>query len=90
MTITEFQELIAEKYLHRDKERGTSKTFMWLIEEVGELATVLAEEKTTQQQKEDEFADIFAWLCTLANINDVDIEKACIKKYCENCPKGFK
>jgi NTP pyrophosphatase (non-canonical NTP hydrolase) len=90
MTIKEFQKLIAEKYIRRDKERGTPKTFMWFVEEVGELATVLAEEKSTQKEKEDEFADIFAWLCTLANINDIDIEKACIDKYHKKQPKGFK
>lgn len=90
MEIKDFQNLIAEKYLHRDKERGCAKTFMWFTEEVGELATVLASEDSTHQEKEAEFADIFAWLCTLANVNDVDIEKACIEKYCKNSPKGFK
>jgi len=90
MEIKEFQKLIAERYQQRDLSRGTPKTFMWFVEEVGELATALADEKTTQKEKEEEFADILAWLCTLANINDIDIEKACIEKYQKNCPKGFK
>ena len=90
MTIKDFQQLIAERYRKRDKARGTPKTFMWFIEEVGELATALADEKASKKQKEEEFADIFAWLCTLANINDVDIEKACINKYHKKQPKGFK
>jgi NTP pyrophosphatase (non-canonical NTP hydrolase) len=90
MTIKDFQKLIADRYEQRDRQRGTSKTFMWFVEEVGELATALADEKTSQKQKEEEFADILAWLCTLANINDVDIERACIDKYHKKQPKGFK
>jgi NTP pyrophosphatase (non-canonical NTP hydrolase) len=89
MTIKDFQKLIAARYERRDRQRGTPKTFMWFIEEVGELATALADEKTNQKQKEEEFADIFAWLCTLANINDIDIEKAC-EKYTKGKVKGFK
>ena len=87
MEISEFQQLIAKEYVKRDRERGTSATFMWFIEEVGELATALANDE--QKNKEEEFADVFAWLCTLANINDVDIEKA-ISKYTDNKRKGFK
>ena len=86
MTIKQFQKLISDKYEKRDRQRGTSKTFLWFIEEVGELATALA--KNDQPNKEEEFADVFAWLCTLANINDVDLESA-IHKY-QNTDKGFK
>ena len=60
---------------------------MWFIEEVGELATALASDD--QKNKQEEFADVFAWLCTLANINNVDIEKAC-EKYLGDNVKGFK
>ncbi|MBN1844985.1 MAG: hypothetical protein JW810_04840 [Sedimentisphaerales bacterium] len=78
MTIKEFQQLISKQYEHRDRQRGTPGTFLWFIEEVGELATALA--GSDQANKEEEFADVFAWLCTLANINDVDLETA-IQKY---------
>ncbi|OHB57663.1 MAG: hypothetical protein A2173_04585 [Planctomycetes bacterium RBG_13_44_8b] len=87
MKICEFQQLIAKKYKKRDMERGIPATFMWFIEEVGELATALA--STDQANKEEEFADVFAWLCTLANISDVDLEKACTK-YTDGRVKGFK
>jgi NTP pyrophosphatase (non-canonical NTP hydrolase) len=60
---------------------------MWFIEEVGELATALASDD--QKNKEEEFADVFAWLCTLANISDVDLEKAS-GKYTGNNVNGFK
>jgi NTP pyrophosphatase (non-canonical NTP hydrolase) len=87
MEIRDFQQLIADKYGKRDRERGTSATFMWFIEEVGELATSLA--SGDQHNKEEEFADVLAWLCTLANINEVDLEKAC-EKYISGDLKGFK
>ena len=60
---------------------------MWFIEEVGELATALAADD--QKNKEQEFADVFAWLCTLANISDVNLEKAC-DKYTADTSEGFK
>jgi NTP pyrophosphatase (non-canonical NTP hydrolase) len=87
MHISEFQRLIAQKYKKRDRERGIPATFMWFIEEVGELATALA--NGDQANKKEEFADVFAWLCTLANISDVDLEKACTK-YTDGSVKGFK
>ena len=87
MHISEFQRIIAEKYKKRDQQRGIPATFMWFIEEVGELATALA--GNDQENKADEFADVFAWLCTLANITDVDLEKAC-DKYTGDNVEGFK
>jgi NTP pyrophosphatase (non-canonical NTP hydrolase) len=87
MELRAFQEFINQKYGKRDRERGTSGTFMWFIEEVGELATALAGDD--QANKEEEFADVFAWMCTLANINNVDLEKA-IEKYTIKGVEGFK
>ena len=78
MTIKEFQRLISERYEKRDRQRGTPATFLWFIEEVGELATALAGDD--KANKQEEFADVFAWLTTLANINDVDLE-TCLQKY---------
>jgi len=89
MTIREFQEHIKQKYGARDAERGTPATYMWFIEEVGELASALGD--FDQKNKEEEFADVFAWLCTLANINGVDLEKALHEKYLtDGGPKGYK
>jgi NTP pyrophosphatase (non-canonical NTP hydrolase) len=87
MQISEFQRLIARKYKKRDKERGVPRTFLWFMEEVGELATALASKD--KANTEEEFADVFAWLCTLANITDVNLEKAC-GKYTSGNVKGFK
>jgi len=87
MNIRQFQQLINDKYGQRDRQRGTSATFMWFIEEVGELATALAADN--KENKEEEFADVFAWLCTLANINDIELEKA-VLKYTDNQSEDFK
>ena len=87
MHIAEFQQLISRKYKKRDQERGVPATFMWFIEEVGELATALASDN--EENKAEEFADVLAWLCTLANISNVDLEKAC-EKYTRNTIEGFK
>ncbi len=87
MHISEFQRLISARYEKRDRQRGVPATFMWFVEEVGELASALAGDD--KLNKEEEFADVFAWLCTLANISDVDLEKAC-EKYTGDDVKGFK
>ena len=87
MKISEFQEWIENRYGSRDRERGNGGTFMWFIEEVGELATAL--HGNDHENLEEEFADVFAWLCTLANINDVDLSKA-IEKYTVKGVDGYK
>jgi NTP pyrophosphatase (non-canonical NTP hydrolase) len=86
-SIRQFQDFIREKYYPTDSKRGTPGTFMWFIEEVGELATALAGED--RANKEEEFADVFAWLCTLANINDVDLSRA-VEKYTSGSVEGHK
>lgn len=87
VTIRRFQAFIREKYYATDHARGTPKTFLWFTEEVGELASALAGDDAAA--KEEEFADVLAWLCTLANINDVDLTRA-IEKYTVRCPEGHK
>ncbi|MGC9454569.1 MAG: MazG nucleotide pyrophosphohydrolase domain-containing protein [Phycisphaerae bacterium] len=87
MTIRQFQDFIREHYYSTDSARGTPGTFLWFVEEVGELATALAGDD--QANKSEEFADVFAWLCTLANINDVDLTEA-IEKYTVRGVEGRK
>jgi NTP pyrophosphatase (non-canonical NTP hydrolase) len=89
MHVREFQDFIARKYKQRDQERGVPRTFMWFVEEVGELSTALAT-MDDRENMEEEFADVFAWLCTLANITDIDLEVACRKYTEDRCKKGFK
>lgn len=88
LTIREFQQYIRDRFYTPDAERGTPGTFLWFIEEVGELATALADGDAAD--KAGEFADVFAWLCTLANINGVDLGEAARHKYLLNERKGHK
>ncbi len=90
LTIAAFQQHIRDKYFTTDSARGTPRTFMWFIEEVGELSTALNENKD-RANIEEEFADVVAWLCTLANINEVDLADAITKKYLsDGGPDGVK
>ncbi len=87
LTIKAFQQHIHDKYYVTDAARGTPGTFMWLIEEIGELSTALQKaagqgaQTSGGENLEEEFADVIAWLCTLANINGIDLEKAITDKY---------
>lgn len=83
MDIREFQDLIERMYSHKDRVRGAAGTFLWLSEEVGELAASIAE--GTREEKEGEFADVLAWLVTLANVEGIDMNRA-IEKYTKGCP----
>ena len=78
-TLSGFQDHIRQRYYQADAQRGTPATFMWFMEEVGELATAL--HGSNHEHLESEFADVLAWLCTLANINEVDLTAAVRKKY---------
>jgi NTP pyrophosphatase (non-canonical NTP hydrolase) len=90
LTIAAFQKHIADKYEATDRARGTPRTWMWFIEEIGELSHALARNED-RANIEEEFADVVAWLCTLANINDVDLAAAITKKYLgEKPPEGHK
>lgn len=84
MEIREFQDLIDRMYSAKDRERGSAGTFLWLVEEIGELASAVSE--GSQSDKEEEFADVLAWLFTLANVENVDLTAAIAKKYGSGCP----
>jgi NTP pyrophosphatase (non-canonical NTP hydrolase) len=90
LTVAEFQKHVFDRYAKVDRERGWPKTFAYFIEEVGELATALAA-GDDKANLEEEFADVVAWLCTLANITDVDLAAAIHRKYLgEKRPEGHK
>jgi NTP pyrophosphatase (non-canonical NTP hydrolase) len=85
MHIHEFQEMMRTLYIHRDTERGIQGTYNWLLDEVNELKEAL--EKGTKEEAEKEFADVIAWLASLANLTNIDLEKATLEKYNNECPK---
>ncbi len=84
ITFRDFQALIRKMYYEKDAERGIEATFMWLIEEIGELATSLRSE--TKEQLRGEFADVIAWLTTIANVAEIDLTEALAEKYGSGCP----
>ncbi len=94
MTLRDFQQLIRDRYYATDSARGPAKTYLWFVEEVGELAHALGnleKGKPDRANLEEEFADVIAWLATLANISGVDLEQAIRAKYLtDGGPEGTK
>ena len=84
MEINEFQKLMKEIYGDCDAERGIPATIAWLTEELGELAQAVR--KGNHEQQAHETGDVLAWLASLANQIDVDLEES-INRFAEGCPK---
>lgn len=90
MTLAELQKLIRDRYYATDSARGSAGTFIHFAEEFGELATAIynnnrPNKPPTAAERDnlvEEFADVLAWLATLANINNVDLDQA-MAKYTE-------
>lgn len=84
VSLAEFQQLIRKMYMEKDVARGIEGTFMWLMEEIGELATALRGGDREEQTLE--FADVLAWLATIANVAGIDLSAAVMRKYGCGCP----
>ena len=85
MRIADFQKRIEEIYYEKDAARGLAGTHMWFCEEIGELTRALR--RGHQDELEGEFADVLAWLSTLASIAGIDLQKAALAKYEAGCPR---
>ena len=85
MHIREFQKMMRDLYFHRDSERGLTGTYLLLTEEIDELREALEQKEKVAIEKE--FADVLAWLASLANIAEIDLERAALEKYPHKCPK---
>ena len=85
LTIGQFQKHIADRYEKHDRARGTPGTWLHFSEEIGELARALAR-NDNKKSLEDEFADVLAWLATIANVAGIDLEQAVFEKYGRGCP----
>jgi len=83
-TLARLQQFIADMYGAKDQERGVEGTFMWLMEEVGELSAALRGGSKAEQAQE--FADVLAWLATIANVAGIDLDAAVQAKYGAGCP----
>jgi NTP pyrophosphatase (non-canonical NTP hydrolase) len=84
ITLADFQQLIDRMYSRKDAARGVDGTFMWLMEEIGELAAALR--NGSPEELAAEFADVLAWLVTIANVAGVDLTAAVHGKYGRGCP----
>lgn len=84
ISLADFQQLIRDMYYEKDVARGIDGTFMWLMEEVGELAAALR--TGGAENRMEEFADVLAWLTTIANVAQVDLSEAVRRKYGAGCP----
>ena len=86
MDTKDAQELMRRIYLERDKARGIERTLLRTFHELGELSdAVLKKEAKTEVEKE--VADVFAWLCSVANLLNMDLSQALLKKYGNGCSK---
>jgi NTP pyrophosphatase (non-canonical NTP hydrolase) len=85
MHIQEFQDMMRQLYYHKDSKRGAIGTYEWLLGEVEELGEAL--NSNDKEAIENEFADVIAWLASLANVVGISLECATIKKYNWRCPK---
>ncbi len=84
LSIEDLQQHIHRMYYEKDVARGVDGTFMWLIEEVGELASALRGQD--RENLAEEFADVIAWLFTIANVADINLAQALSAKYGQGCP----
>ncbi len=84
MTLGELQRLMDATYGRRDRDRGVPAAVAWLAEEFGELAQAVRKGSTEAQRHE--FADVLAWVATLANLVEIDLDQA-LERYAGGCPK---
>lgn len=84
LSLSDLQRLIRDTYDVKDRRRGVEGTFMWFMEEVGELSAALR--SGPPEALAAEFADVLAWLATLANVAGVDLDAAVRAKYGGGCP----
>lgn len=85
MDTRDAQDLMKRVYFEKDKERGVQGTILRTFEELGELSEAIREKK--REDIEGELADVFAWLCSLANLLDTDLSEALLGKYPDACSK---
>ncbi len=94
MHLRAFQAHIEAIYGQQDRKRGAAASYLWFVEEVGELAEEVR--KSLSPAPEDdagraerlrhEVGDVLAWLSTLASMLDVDLEAAAAR-YEGGCPR---
>lgn len=84
MDIAAFQAQMRALYGQRDASRGVPRTFAWFTEECGELSRAIF--RGTPEERLEEFADVLAWLATLADLTGTDLAQAA-QRYADGCPR---
>lgn len=84
MGLRQFQKQIEAIFFEKDAARGVEGTFMWFAEEFGELVRALR--RGPQDNLEEEFADVLAWLASLASLKGVDLAEVATRRYGSGCP----
>ena len=80
-----FQKLIEQIYYQRDAARGVQGTLLWFLEEVGELVRAVRRQESDNLR--EEFADVYAWLSTLASLHQIDLDAIGRARYGQGCPR---
>ena len=86
MDTKEAQDMIRRIYLERDRARGLERTLLRTFEELGELSDAILRSKS-RNELSDEVADVFAWVCSIANLLDINLSEALYNKYSGVCSK---
>ena len=84
MEIGEFQRHIVEIFGEKDRARGLERSFLWFVEEVGELAEAVR--RGSPAERSHEVGDCLAWLCSVADQLGVDMADAAAR-FAGGCPR---
>ena len=90
MDTREAQDIMKRIYFDRDKANGIEMTLLRTSEELRELSDAIMSGKNKEEVSR-EIADLFAWVCSLANLLDIDLSEALYEKYpnvCSKCGKS--
>lgn len=87
MGLRSFQKTIKQIYYDKDSDRGVAGSFLWLSEEIGELARCLNSSTPNSPEEQAEFADVLAWLASIASLRGVDLATCVQNKYGGGCPR---
>lgn len=82
--IGDFQRHIADIYGQKDRARGVETSFLWLVEEIGELAEAIRH--GGHAERLHELGDCLAWLVSVADQLDIDMAQAAAR-YADGCPR---
>ena len=90
MDTKDVQALMRRIYYERDVERGIDRTLLRTFQELGELSEAIQRNKGLSEVSA-EMADVFAWVCSIANLLNINLYEVLYEKYpdvCYRCGKA--